>query len=368
MGGGQCTDCVKKRTGLQRKLTIGASYDPLEREADRVADQVSSAPTNPVVRGTVPPIQRFSGQATGDTRTAPASVDRVLASSGRPLDPMLQRNMEHRFGYDFSQVRVHSDAAAAQSAQDVNAHAYTVGHNIVFGPGRFAPGTQEGRRLIAHELTHVVQQLGTAKKRISQNNDNGGRSSIHLDSRDSGSLSVHEPIPSMVREEFLRIQRQEADTEISPADTNLLSSEVEGDTEGEEDGLSLDQAQDKAGSCPVQRVPVGPANITNFLPVTFNVNRGCRRVRIDLTAIWNSLSCCDPGRTYSIDVTGPAQHRADLGAGIDGSDECITRRPPQRDTTTFNARPGRYTLRVNSINDPSCATLGIRRGSFVQVS
>jgi hypothetical protein len=67
--------------------------------------------------------------------------------------------MEQRFDHDFSRVRVHSGPVAEQSARDVNAHAYTVGHNIVYGAGQFTPGTQEGRRLLAHELTHVVQQL-----------------------------------------------------------------------------------------------------------------------------------------------------------------------------------------------------------------
>jgi hypothetical protein len=70
--------------------------------------------------------------------------------------------MEQRFGHDFSRVRVHSDATAEQSARDVNAHAYTMGHNIVFGAGRLAPSTNQGRRLIAHELTHVVQQGAAA--------------------------------------------------------------------------------------------------------------------------------------------------------------------------------------------------------------
>ncbi len=70
--------------------------------------------------------------------------------------------MERRFGHDFSRVRVHTDAAAEQSARDVNAHAYTVGTDIVFGAGRYAPGSGEGRRLLAHELTHVVQQSGGA--------------------------------------------------------------------------------------------------------------------------------------------------------------------------------------------------------------
>ena len=105
---------------------------------------------------------------------APASVDHVLASPGRPLEPALRQDMEQRFGHDFSRVRVHSGAAAEQSARDVNAHAYTVGHNIVFGAGRFAPGTHEGRRLIAHELTHVVQQSGADGIGASQSNGKRG--------------------------------------------------------------------------------------------------------------------------------------------------------------------------------------------------
>ena len=91
---------------------------------------------------------------------APASVGQALASPGRPLEPALRQDMEQRFGYDFSNVRVHTGAAAEQSAQDVNAHAYTMGHDIVFGAGRFAPETHAGRSVLAHELTHVVHQAG----------------------------------------------------------------------------------------------------------------------------------------------------------------------------------------------------------------
>jgi len=144
--------------GLQRKLTIGASNDPLEQEADRVADQVMSVPTHSAVGSAPPRIQRYTGQMTEGMDTAPASVDHVLSSPGRPLDPSLQQDMGQRFGHDFSRVRVHTDAAAERSAGEVNANAYTVGHNIVFGTDQFTPGTYEGRRLLAHELTHVVQQ------------------------------------------------------------------------------------------------------------------------------------------------------------------------------------------------------------------
>jgi hypothetical protein len=84
--------------------------------------------------------------------------------------------MEQRFGYDFSRVRVHSGLPARQSAQDLNALAYTVGSNIVFGEGQLSRGTHEGRRLIAHELTHVVQQSGAEK--IGESNDERGLSAF----------------------------------------------------------------------------------------------------------------------------------------------------------------------------------------------
>ncbi|MCE9672850.1 DUF4157 domain-containing protein [Myxococcus stipitatus] len=90
--------------------------------------------------------------------TAPPIVHEALRSPGQPLDSATRAFMEPRFGYDFSQVRVHFGREAEQSARDVNAHAYTVGRDVVFGAGRFAPGTYDGRRLLAHELAHVVQQ------------------------------------------------------------------------------------------------------------------------------------------------------------------------------------------------------------------
>lgn len=162
---GVCDECGSGKR-LQAKLTIGASNDPLEQEADRLADQVLAAPLNSAVSGARPRIQRYAGQATGGTDTAPASVYRVLASSGRPLEPALKQDMEQRFGHDFSRVRVHSGGAAEQSARDLNAHAYTVGNNVVFGAGQFAPETHGGRRLLAHELTHVVQQSADTENEI----------------------------------------------------------------------------------------------------------------------------------------------------------------------------------------------------------
>ena len=97
----------------------------------------------------------------------PLIVRKVLNSQGQPLDTSTRAFLEPRFGHDFSRVRVHTDAHAAESAHAVNAYAYTVGQDVVFGTGQYAPGTSEGRKMLAHELTHVVQQgANTIRDRI----------------------------------------------------------------------------------------------------------------------------------------------------------------------------------------------------------
>ncbi len=92
---------------------------------------------------------------------APPIVHEALRSPGQPLDAATRATLEPRLGHDFSHVRVHTDAQAAASARSVNALAYTVGRDVVFGAGQYAPSTPHGQRLLAHELTHVIQQ-GTA--------------------------------------------------------------------------------------------------------------------------------------------------------------------------------------------------------------
>jgi len=180
---------------LQAKLTVNTPGDIYEQEADRVAEQVMATPAHQAVSGAPPHIQRLAGQPIGLAGvTTPASVDGALAAPGRPLEPALRQDMEKRFGHDFSRVRVHSGAVAEQSAQDVDAKAYTVGHDIVFGAGRFTEGTNEGRRLIAHELTHVVQQSGVARHGVW---DSAGRVSASALSvqRAPGPTRAHAPSP-----------------------------------------------------------------------------------------------------------------------------------------------------------------------------
>jgi len=188
---------VTQRTAstLQPKLAISQPGDVYEQEADRVADQVLRMPDPTVQRacgpcsaggGTCPKcagekqeplpplfppvyggmkggrvqgvkgIQRQSKSATTDHSVSDNFISGL--GSGRPLDSATRAFFEPRFGTDFSHVRVHTDSHAAASARSVNALAYTVGHDVVFGAGQYAPQTSEGRHLLAHELTHVVQQ------------------------------------------------------------------------------------------------------------------------------------------------------------------------------------------------------------------
>jgi Domain of unknown function (DUF4157) len=100
--------------------------------------------------------------------TAPASVYQALNSPGQPLDPATLAFMEPRFGSDFSQVRIHTGRQPSDSARSIGASAYTVGRDIVFATGHYAPNTPKGQRLLAHELTHVLQQGSSAVARSVQ--------------------------------------------------------------------------------------------------------------------------------------------------------------------------------------------------------
>lgn len=104
-----------------------------------------------------PTLQRSSTNQ-AEPFQVPSIVHEVLSSPGQPLDPATRAFMEPRFGHDFSKVRVHTDEKAVKSTQAVDSLAYTVGRDIVFGQGQYTPQTVQGQRLLAHELTHVLQQ------------------------------------------------------------------------------------------------------------------------------------------------------------------------------------------------------------------
>ncbi len=115
--------------------------------------------------------QRHVAPQTAQPAGSLSSVQHVLASPGRPLDTSTREFFAARFGHDFGDVRVHDDATAAASARGVHALAYTVGNNVVFGSGQYSPGTQAGRHLLAHELTHVIQQRGRPASSLQRHKD-----------------------------------------------------------------------------------------------------------------------------------------------------------------------------------------------------
>ena len=145
---------VLGRQHLQSKSAVESSNSCFEHAADRVMR--SPTPSSTRSLGTSRPHGFDSG------RFHPLSIVRdVLRAPGTPLDAGARSFFEPRFGVDFGNVRVYTDNRARRSAQALNAQAYTIGPNVVFNTSDYSPHTTEGRRLIAHELAHVVQQGGT---------------------------------------------------------------------------------------------------------------------------------------------------------------------------------------------------------------
>jgi Domain of unknown function (DUF4157) len=150
---------------IQAKLPLRDVDDPLETEAARMAEHVLRQPGNDGMAGAGQ--HRAAGSLfTRSThslcafRAGSRDSSTELAGTGRPLESSLREFFEPRFGFDFSRVRIFSNREAAESAHSLGALAYTAGANIAFAEGKYQPGTNEGRRLLAHELTHVVQQEG----------------------------------------------------------------------------------------------------------------------------------------------------------------------------------------------------------------
>jgi Domain of unknown function (DUF4157) len=199
-----CPSCHSKALAgprVQTKLTVGPANDPYEHEADQMADQVMRMPDPGALEPASekgPAIQRMCtdceeeemqrqadgeeeedqfGQAKEDSSHAAPVSERQTANieeikkGGGPLPESTRAFFEPRFGHDFSNVRVHSDDRAARSAKEIRALAYTTGEHIVFGAGQYSPDTQSGQKLLAHELTHVVQQGGGEQIRRQENGE-----------------------------------------------------------------------------------------------------------------------------------------------------------------------------------------------------
>ena len=147
----------------QQKLFGQSTLLPLNPgEKPKTVDAPRAEPSEPPKEKEEPPVQREPSSAAEAPVLDTSGVDGAVRGGGRSLDPTTRRSMEARFGYDFSSVRVHDDAAASSAAAEVSATAFTVGEDIVLGGG-YDPTTPRGRHLIAHELAHVVQQRGTGQ-------------------------------------------------------------------------------------------------------------------------------------------------------------------------------------------------------------
>jgi len=234
--GNQAVQRMVRSGALQAKLSIGQPGDVYEQEADRVADAVMRMPepgvqrqveeeeveeesiqTKPIADQITPLIQKQAEeeeeeepiqtkliypesqilqrqeeeieeeeilQTKKDSDHIPKVTPKLeshiqaLRDGGQPLSESKRAFFEPRFGYDFSQVRMYTDTRAAEMAQVVNARAFTVGRDVVFGAGQYVPGSTEGRRLLAHELTHVIQQGGADSTIVPQEDSETGDSTL----------------------------------------------------------------------------------------------------------------------------------------------------------------------------------------------
>jgi len=219
--GNQAVQRLLRSGALQAKLRIGQPGDKYEQEADRVADAVMRMPEPGVQRQVEPeeeeeeeeePFQtkresnsdssiqlqpdeeekeevlqnsKMSGKNADITTDLELKIH-AIRGGGQLLPESERAFFEPRFGYDFSQVRMHTDSKAAESAREVNAKAFTLGQDVVFGAGQYAPDTSAGKKLLAHELTHVVQQ----------GKDHSGQSNNKMLQRTGGGCTPASGIPN----------------------------------------------------------------------------------------------------------------------------------------------------------------------------
>lgn len=198
---------VQPQPWIQRKLTIGQPGDKYEQEADRVASQVvqtinaSTSKENNIrqsiqrekdleglmyAKGFQAAIQRKQVIEGGEATPNLESAIHSARGSGQPLDAGLQQSMGQAMGADFSEVRVHTDAQSDQLNQSIQARAFTTGQDVFFRGGAYQPGNLGGQELIAHELTHVMQQNGDTaqqvfqKQRLQKHSNSSGASKLMI--------------------------------------------------------------------------------------------------------------------------------------------------------------------------------------------
>jgi hypothetical protein len=173
---------------------------------DRLLDVLTTLP--PVGSSAPLVLPKLASQAHPDAE-APAAMEQTLRTQGTTLDAVTRTFMEARFGYDFSRVRIHADARAAESATAINARAYTLGDHVVFAPGAYAPHSLDGSRLLAHELVHVVQQGHAAPAVATPGAAASGIVAPGFQAAETGQAVQRQPAPAAVKQDLLPIRADE---------------------------------------------------------------------------------------------------------------------------------------------------------------
>lgn len=272
---------------VQAKLKIGAPNDKYEQEADRVADQVMriSEPCFSASSAFPPPIKnnkssgKYRVQAKGTGQPRMTTVDFVggiqgLQGNGQSLSRSERHFFEPRIGYDLSRVKVHTDRRAADMTHEIHARAFTHGHNIVFGKGQYQPHSNQGKRLMAHELTHVVQQ--GASERLnhgmspSQIGTVGHSLYLQLSPLSDSLRATHAADPSLeallARLAQSDIQAAQSDTDIDTELARLLTSRPDDLWVAQQ--IRQGQLIENSGAYGPQTVPRNPIRVNYFRGTT----------------------------------------------------------------------------------------------------
>lgn len=339
---------------IQARLRVGEPNDPYEHEAERVAEQVmrmSDSAATPTVQRKCSAcerdderdiLQREGGSNATMPASVPAAIDGLRSSGGQPLPGDVRDFFEPRFGADFSSVRVHANPSGEQAARDLHARAFTIGRDVVFGPGQYQPYSPAGRRLLAHELTHVIhqgatQRAGTVQSRVQpmiQRDDDdrpppsaaenrAGFAELTCDIRTL--CAVHFAEPGVVTTERLRRMHARCFPSVRLTFPNpcllpnfgLPSAEPSsdpmrptpprtGDAPSSSGGLSLPSTNIRFQAGPLAGNISLPANLAARLPVPF---RGAERVVFALDA---SLS----GFTFNVTINAVPHVRIIARAGV----------------------------------------------------
>jgi 3D (Asp-Asp-Asp) domain-containing protein len=196
--------------------------------------------------------------------SVPSIVHEVLRSSGEPLDASTRAFMEPRFGHDFSRVRVHTDGQAAESAGAMNALAYTVGRDVVFGRGQYAPDSRAGSKLLAHELTHVVQQRFADSASPFQAGSNNNDHDHEIEATKTADNFLADPsqvrVPTITTEKILARDAEDEPIKIDRSfelDPNMFVKSMDAPAEREQEAGPF--------SCPAGFKDIGSFRLTAYV-------------------------------------------------------------------------------------------------------